>query len=53
MNNGDRISATTIPEDYHVNVTVLNDLIQCRDGILCLSADSFSKYDIAQLIVSL
>jgi len=46
MNNIDRISATTIPDDYHVNVTVLNELIQCTDGILSLSKDSFCKDNI-------
>jgi len=38
---------------FHVNATVLNELIQCRDGVLCLSDDSFSKDDIAQVIASL
>jgi len=45
MNNIDRISVTTIPEDCHVNVTVLNELIRCGDGILSESDCSFSKDD--------
>jgi len=44
------ISATTIPEDYHINVIVLYKLIQCRDGILSLLDDLSSNDDIAQLI---
>jgi len=31
-------------------VAMLNELIQCRDGILCLSDDSFSSNDVEQLI---
>lgn len=52
-NNIDSISTSTTPEEYHVNATVLNELIQCRDGILCLSDDSFCQDDVAQLIASL
>jgi len=57
MNNIDRISATTIPEDFHVNVTVLNELIRIVEMafLVCrleLSL-SFSKDDILKLIASL
>jgi len=44
MNNIDRTSVT-LTEDYR-NVTVLNQMIKCRDGILSVSDDSFSKDDI-------
>jgi len=29
---------------------MLNELLQCRDGMLCLSDDSFSSNDVEQLI---
>jgi len=31
-------------------VAMLNELILCRDGMLCLSDDSFSSNDVEQLI---
>jgi len=34
MNNIDRISATTIPEDSHINVTLLNELIHVEIPLL-------------------
>jgi len=30
---------------------MFNELLQCRDGMLCLSDDSFSSNDVEQLIV--
>jgi len=48
IKTNDRI-ANTASEDVCNRVAMLNDLIQCRDGMLCLS-DIFSSNEVAQLI---
>jgi len=47
IENIDRIANTA--SDVYNRVTMLNELLQCRDGMLCLS-DSFSSNDVEQLI---
>jgi len=42
--------ANTASDDVYNRVTMLNELLQCRDGMLCLSDDSFSGNDVEQLI---
>jgi len=49
IENIDRI-ANTASEDVCNRVTMLKELLQCRDGMLCLSDDSFSSNDVEQLI---
>jgi len=49
IENIDRIVNTT-SDDVCNHVTMLNELLLCRDGMLCLSDDSFSSNDVEQLI---
>jgi len=49
IKNIDRI-ANTASDDVCNRVTMLNELLQCRDGMLCLSDVSFSSNDVEQLI---
>jgi len=42
--------ANTASYDIGSRVTMLIELPQCRDGMLCLSDDSFSSNDVEQLI---
>jgi len=49
IENIDRI-ANTASDDVCNRVTMLNELVQCRDGMLCQSDDSFSSNDVEQLI---
>jgi len=49
IENIDRI-ANTASDDVCNRVTMLKELLQCRDGMLCLSDDSFSSNDVEQLI---
>jgi len=42
--------ANTASDDVCNRVTMLNQLLQCRDGTFCLSNDSFSSNDVEQLI---
>jgi len=49
IKNIDRV-ANTASDDVCNRVAMLNELIKCTDGILCLSDDSFSSYDVEQLI---
>jgi len=48
----DRI-ANTASDDVCNRVTMLNELLQCRDGMHCLSDDSYSSNDVEQLVSSL
>jgi len=48
IKNIDRI-ANTASDDVCNRVAMLNELNQCRDGMLCLSDDSFSRNDVEQL----
>jgi len=47
INNIDRV-ANTVSDDVCNRVAMLNELMQCRDGMLCLSDDSFSGNDVEQ-----
>jgi len=47
--NIDRI-ANTASDDVCNRMAMLNELLQCTDGMLCLSDDSFSSNDVEQLI---
>jgi len=49
IENTDRI-ANTASDDVCNRVAVLKELLQCRDGMLCLSDYSFSSNDVEQLI---
>jgi len=49
IQNIDRI-ANTVSDDICNRVTMLNELLQCRDGMLCLYDDSFSSNDVEHLI---
>jgi len=49
IENIDRI-AYTASDDVCNRVTMLNELLQCRDRMLCLSDDSFSSNDVEQLM---
>ena len=49
IKNIDRV-ANTVSDDVCNRVAMLNELIQCRDGMLCLSDESFSSNDVEQLI---
>jgi len=49
--NIDRIANTA--DDVCNRVTILNKLLQCRDGMLCLSDDSFSSNHVEQLFAFL
>jgi len=49
IKNIDRI-ANNASDDVCNRVTMINELLQCRDGMLCLSDDSFSSSDVGQLI---
>ena len=49
IKNIDR-TASTASDDVCNRVAMLNELIQCRDGMLWLSDVSFTSYDIEQLI---
>jgi len=42
--------ANTASDDVCNCMTMLNELLQCRDGMLCLSDNSFSSNDVEQLI---
>jgi len=42
--------ANTASDDVYNRVTMLKVLLQCRDGMLCLSDNSFSNNDVEQLI---
>jgi len=50
IKNIDRIANYTASDDVCNRVAMLNELIQCRDGMLCLSDDSFSSNCVEQLI---
>jgi len=47
--NIDRI-ANTASDDARNRVEMLNELLQCKDGMLGLSDDSFSSNEVEQLI---
>ena len=49
INNIDHV-ASDVPEDVRDKITMLNELLQCRDGHLRLSSASFNGNDIEQLI---
>ena len=49
INNIDR-AASDVSEDVCYKITMLNELLQCRDGHLKLSSTSFNGNDIEQLI---
>jgi len=49
IENIDRI-ANIVSDDVCNRVTMLKELLQCRDGMLCLSDDSFSSNDVEQLL---
>jgi len=42
--------ANTASDDFCNRLAMLNELLQCRDGMLCLSDDSFSSNEVEQLI---
>jgi len=48
IENIDRI-VNTASDDVCNRVTMLKELLQCRDGMLCLSDDSFSSNDLKTL----
>jgi len=49
INNIDRIDDAA-SDDFCNRVTMLNKLLQCRDGMLCLSVYSFNSNDVEQLV---
>ena len=49
VNNIDR-AASDVSEDVCNKITMLNELLQCRDGHLRLSSTSFNGNDVEQLI---
>jgi len=49
IENIDRIANIAL-DDVCNRVTILNELLQCRDGMLCLPDDSFSSNDVEQLL---
>jgi len=49
IKNVDRI-ANTASHDVCNRVAMLNESLQCKDGMLCLSDDSFSSSDVEQFI---
>ena len=55
INNIDHV-ASDVPEDVRDKITMLNELLQCRDGPdghLRLSSTSFNGNDIEQLIYAI
>jgi len=49
IENIDRI-ANTVSDDVCNRLTMLKELLPCKDGMLCLSDESFSSNDVEQLI---